>query len=138
MPHVRNSMVKVPGVVSPKPFDGGRDISPSRKGGQLAFDEILQHQIVHERDRLHFSGHALQRISQRNVVISQEDLEKIRSGVKAARDKGARETLLVYKDHAFVVSVENRTVITARPMNDLSVYTKIDSAVIIGRRERPV
>jgi flagellar operon protein len=110
--------------------------SPSPESGKASkpgFHDILQREVHRGNASIRFSGHALQRIFQRNISISREDLEKIQCGVEAAREKGARDTLLLYKDHAFVVSVENRTVITARPADSLNVYTSIDSAVVIGR-----
>lgn len=135
MSQVHNSVIGTPGRISPAKT--GKVSKPVSTQDGASFDEVLRRQMSRGSEKLRFSGHALQRISQRNMAISPSDLEKIRSGVEAAREKGARDTLLVYKDHAFVVSVENRTVITARPMDDLSVYTKIDSAVVIGR-DRPV
>ena len=54
------------------------------------------------------------------------------AAVDRAAAKGARESLVLVDDTAFVVSVRNRTVITAvdrARMRD-QVFTNIDSAVI--------
>ena len=50
-----------------------------------------------------------------------------------AAAKGARSSLLVMKDVALIVSVTNRTVITAVDGSSLkdNVFTNIDSAVIV-------
>jgi flagellar operon protein len=47
--------------------------------------------------------------------------------------KGGRESLILRPDAAFVVSVPNRTVITAMGRDELkdNVFTQIDSAVMI-------
>jgi len=53
--------------------------------------------------------------------------------VSKAAAKGARESLILLDDKAFVVSVRNRTVITAVDGEHLkeNVFTNIDSAVIV-------
>ena len=47
--------------------------------------------------------------------------------------KGARESLIYMNDLAFVVSVKNRTVITAMdgPSAKENIFTNIDSAAIL-------
>ena len=59
-----------------------------------------------------------------------KNLEKAMDKVEA---KGARESLLLYKEMAFVASVRNRTIITAVGQRDAkeNIFTNIDSAVII-------
>jgi flagellar operon protein len=48
-------------------------------------------------------------------------------------EKGGKESLLVTQDAAFVVSVENRTIITVMDQSELrdNVFTKIDSAMLL-------
>jgi flagellar operon protein len=50
-----------------------------------------------------------------------------------AEAKGARESLMVMGDTAFIVNIPNRTVITAVNSGQLkdNVFTNIDSAVIV-------
>ena len=50
-----------------------------------------------------------------------------------AAGKGARESLVLMNELAFVVSVPNRTVITAMTGNSMkgNVFTQIDSAVVV-------
>jgi flagellar operon protein len=50
--------------------------------------------------------------------------------VARAREKGARESLVLLDELAFVVSIRNRTVITALQPSTEGVFTSIDSAVI--------
>lgn len=59
-------------------------------------------------------------------------MARLRHGVDLAAGKGARDAVVLVDDTAFVVSVRNRTVITAvdsAHMRD-QVFTNIDSAVI--------
>ena len=59
-------------------------------------------------------------------------LGRLSEGVGRAASKGSRDSLVLVDGTAFVVSVSNRTVITAvgsEHMKD-NVFTNIDSAVI--------
>jgi flagellar operon protein len=82
---------------------------------------------------LRFSAHALQRMDQRGIVLSPAELDKIRGAVDVAAAKGSRSSLVLLEERAFVISVPNRTVITALEGDALrdQVVTQIDSAVIL-------
>lgn len=98
-------------------------VSPADK---TAFQEILQ-------DRLKVSGHAATRLQSRNIELDATQWERVMDGVQRAADKGAKESLVMIDDVALVVSVKNRTVITAVDQASLreNVFTNIDSAVIV-------
>jgi flagellar operon protein len=83
-------------------------------------------------EKLKFSSHAIGRLADRGVVLSGEKAERLLRAVDAAEGKGARESLVLLDELAFVVSVKNRTVITACDTSSLKegVFTKIDSAVL--------
>jgi flagellar operon protein len=80
------------------------------------------------------------RLQMRNITLSLDDLNKLRDAVDRAEAKGAREALVLMsrpsreQDLALVVSVKNRTVITAMDGDSLkdNVFTNIDSAVIVS------
>jgi len=92
------------------------------------FDEILQQEI----GRLRFSRHAQERIESRNLTLDQRDITLLEGAVDRAEQKGAQDSLVFLRDMAFIVSVKNRTVVTALDGENLreNVFTKIDSAVI--------
>ena len=79
-----------------------------------------------------FSGHALQRIERRGIDVSPQTLVRLQEGVARAAGKGARDSVVLVDGTAFVVSVKNRTVITAVDPGHMRdhVFTNIDSAVI--------
>ena len=83
-------------------------------------------------EKLKFSGHAIDRLADRGVVLSNEKAERLLKAVDAAEVKGAKDSLVLLDELAFVVSVKNRTVITACDTASLKegVFTKIDSAVL--------
>jgi flagellar operon protein len=58
---------------------------------------------------------------------------KVSDAVDKADAKGVEDTLVLTKDAALIVSVKNRTIITAMDRNQLTgnVFTNIDGAVIV-------
>ncbi len=103
---------------------------PVAPKGVASFQQTLQK----EQERVKFSQHALQRLASRKIELDQSQLQRLEQAVGKAAQKGARESLvLMQPDLAFVVSVRNRTVITAVDGDSMkeNVFTNIDSAVIV-------
>lgn len=116
-----------------RPITQSQDTSTKKVADKdVAFDEILKGRITHKQS-IKFSGHAQKRIRTRNINLTLQDLNKIENAVSKAADKGAGESLLIMDDLALIVSVKNRTVITAFDGDNLrdNVFTNIDSAVIV-------
>jgi flagellar operon protein len=84
-------------------------------------------------DRLKVSSHAQTRLQSRNIDLDQSAWDRVMMGVDKAAAKGAKESLVLVDDVALVVSVKNRTVITAVDKASLkdNVFTNIDSAVVV-------
>ncbi len=106
---------------------------PQRAGqkGQATFKELLENHIA--AGGIKFSAHAQQRLTSRNIQLTQADLAKISNAVERAARKGSSDSLIMMDNLAFVVSVKNKTVITAMDESNMKehVFTNIDSAVII-------
>lgn len=96
------------------------------------FKDMFSQELARSRD-VTFSRHAQQRLFSRGIFLSEENLTRLADAIDKAQDKGGRETLILSADTAYVVSVENRTIITAFDREDLrqGVVTSIDSAVIL-------
>lgn len=79
-----------------------------------------------------FSKHALQRLERRQLSVDPGTMERLTDGLQRAAGKGSRDAVVLVDDTAFVVSVKNRTVITAVGRDQMKdhVFTNIDSAVI--------
>lgn len=79
-----------------------------------------------------FSSHAQERLRARGISLSESDLKKLEGAVDSVAQKGGRESLIMMGDAALVVSVTNRTVITAMDRAGMqgNVFTNIDSAVV--------
>ena len=80
-----------------------------------------------------FSQHAQDRLKARNISFSANDLANLEGAVNSVARKGGKESLIMVGDAALVVSVKNRTVVTAMDRSQMkgNVFTNIDSAVII-------
>ena len=79
-----------------------------------------------------WSAHAVQRLSQREISVTPDMQQRLEGAVDRLAAKGGRESVVLMDRMAFVVSVPNRTVITAvdqTAMRD-QVFTNIDSAVL--------
>lgn len=115
---------------------GTTGVSPSetvQKSGEGSFAEALQ-QKIEEKQGVEFSKHAMQRISERNIDITENGtLDRLNKGVEIAADKGSQDALILVGDNAFVVSVRNNKVITTIAQEELkgNIFTNIDSTVII-------
>lgn len=100
------------------------------KGRGASFEEVFAQEIA--RGGLKFSAHAEKRLASRSIPLSPDELANLSNAVDRAAAKGARESLIIVGSTAFLVSVRNRTVITAIDGESLkeNVFTNIDSAVI--------
>ncbi len=95
------------------------------------FQSIFQQTIAAQKE-VKFSAHALKRLESRQIKMSPEDMARLNEAVDRAEAKGARESLILMDQLALIVSIKNRTVITAVDGQSLkeNVFTNIDSAVI--------
>ena len=80
-----------------------------------------------------FSQHAQDRLKARNINFSANDLANLEGAVNSVAQKGGKESLVMMGDSALVVSIKNRTVVTAMDRAQMkgNVFTNIDSAVVI-------
>lgn len=110
---------------------GNSATSGANNAESTSFQELFQKEMV-TRSEVKFSAHALKRLESRNIKMTQDDLNLLNDAVNRAEAKGARESLVLMEDLALIVSVKNRTVITAVDGQSIkeNVFTNIDSAVI--------
>ena len=110
---------------------GNPAVSPPKRDEKSAssFADVLASQ---ER-KVKFSKHANERLRDRRIDLSDQELAKLDDTVERMAAKGARESLIYMNDLAFVVSVKNRTVITAMDGTSVkeNIFTNIDSAAIL-------
>jgi len=80
-----------------------------------------------------FSKHLLERINRRNLQVGPDETQKLSEAIDKAEAKGSKDSLVLLNDLAFIVSVQNRKVVTAMDKNNMNegVFTNIDSAIIM-------
>jgi flagellar operon protein len=123
-------------------------LQPQRESGTPArtekagpdFRRLLSESLAGERPpestvpgSLKFSAHALNRIKDRSISMGADLVSRLEQAVDTAAQKGAKESLILSDDAAFIVSVKNKTVITVVDRNQMNgnVFTNIDSTVVI-------
>lgn len=104
------------------------DVKPAN---HLSFLQALDE--AKSSKELTFTKHATNRLTDRNILLSDEQLNRLEQGVNLAGQKGIKESLVLLDNLAFIVNTKNNTVITAMSSDNTSenVYTNIDGAVII-------
>lgn len=100
------------------------------KVNSASFKDILDQKLgINEGFKI--SNHAADRI--RDLNLDEEDMKKLDNGIKLAEEKGCKNSILVYRDVAFVTSIENRTIITAvqKERAKENVFTNVDSVLFL-------
>lgn len=100
---------------------------------QISFAQILSERAQRTQEPVKFSGHAMDRMKDRNISLTPEQMNKLNETVNQASMKGAKSSLIMLDNMALIVSIKNRTVITAIDENNMkeNIFTNIDSAAII-------
>lgn len=120
------------GVRGPLPVNGVHTTAPvSTKTIPGAFQAELDKQIA--KSNVIVSNHAKQRLEKRDIRLDESELKQIGDAISRVAAKGGKESLIFFKDTAFVVNVPNRTIITAVDHQSFkdNVFTNIDSALIL-------
>jgi flagellar operon protein len=132
--------VQQPGIIpgpAPRPVGHPVEIPPtSAPSFRSVFENASQAQpstAPSSTEQLKFSAHAMQRLQSRNISLTSDDVTKMNAMADKAAAKGAKNSLFIVRDVAMVVSIKNRTVITAVDSDSMkeNVFTNIDSAAII-------
>lgn len=116
----------------------GSHILPEKSGvkrakipSQNKFEDILNKKL--EDKKVKISQHAKNRMNMRNIHLDDQEIKKLENAIEKADNKGVKESLILMDNLAFVVSIKNRTVITAIDGPNLkeNVFTNIDGAIIV-------
>ena len=112
-----------------------RNVPVNTKTEGLKFEQVLEQtkQKSLLTGELKFSKHADLRLAQRNISLTDEQIQRLNEGAKKAGEKGINESLVIMDDLTFIVNVKNSTVVTAmdKESSKENVFTNIDGAVII-------
>ena len=113
-------------------ISGSKNNSNANLGVSKSFSDILDNEVYND-SQMKFSSHALKRMQERSITLSENELGKLKNAVSKAKDKGIRESLVVMRDIALIINIPNKTVITAVDGKNLkeNIFTNIDGAMFI-------
>lgn len=99
---------------------------------QGGFGGILK-KTIDEQQAVRFSAHALRRLEERDMPLTEQVINRLDNGIKQLQEKGARNSLVLIDETAYVVSVKNKTVVTAvnNAQSEQNVFTNIDGVAIV-------
>ena len=91
-----------------------------------SFTETLQNV-----QNVKFSSHAQKRLQSRDINLNSDNVSRLSDAIDKAEKRGGKSSLVMVDDLAFIVNVQNRTVVTALDASQRGegVFTQIDSVV---------
>lgn len=97
--------------------------SQASKGEKLglSFEDIL------------FSKHAEKRLQSRQIDLTQTEKTQLSGALENLEKKGARDSLVLMGELAFIVNIPSKTVVTALSRDQMKdqVFTNIDSTILV-------
>ncbi|WP_404817736.1 TIGR02530 family flagellar biosynthesis protein [Ureibacillus galli] len=97
-----------------------------------SFISHLQEAATSNRE-LKISKHANERLTERNIQISEQEWRVVSDKVFEARAKGVNQPLVLMEQAALIVSAKNATVITAMERTEAKnqLFTNIDGTIVL-------
>ena len=115
-----------------------KQVSNTQSSDGASFEQILLQKKLdavtqEDASKIVFSKHANERLNSRNIELNASQLKRLNEGIEQARSKNINESLVMMDNLAFIVNVNNNTVVTALTQESETshVFTNIDGAVII-------
>ena len=106
---------------------------PSIGAGQgTGFGALLQN-ALEDSQKVRFSKHAAARVEQRGIEVTDSLLNDLNQAVGKAREKGAKDVVVIGRQGAFIVNIPNNVVVTTMTSQEMkqNIFTNIDSAVLL-------
>ena len=108
-----------------------RTVQTGMPQGQSSFVSVLKQQLEAGSNTA-FSKHAVSRVMERQIDVSQNNLERLNQGVRLAQEKGLRDALILIDQNAYIVNAAAGRVVTVDGQASKgSVFTNIDGTVIV-------
>ena len=104
----------------------------TKTGANVQFADLLQKK-AEKTQSVQFSKHAAQRVRERGIVLTDGLLNDLNQAISKARDKGARDVVVIGESGAFIVNVPHNVVVTTMSGTEMkeNIFTNIDSAVLM-------
>lgn len=96
--------------------------------GATSFGDLFQ-KAVNEPTEFRISAHAQKRLTERNINMNPALQNSLSRAFTELEGKGARDSLVITREGAFVVNVPSRTLVTAMGIEEMrnGMVTNIDS-----------
>lgn len=94
------------------------------------FDSVLKE----AENRISFSKHAMKRLDERSIEITESQLGKLNSAIEMAQAKGIKDSLVLMDGKAFIVNIPSSTVVTVMDngeVNKQKVFSNLNGTVVI-------
>lgn len=99
--------------------------------GTTSFVDVLKQQLEAGSNTA-FSKHAVNRVMERQIDVSEQNLERLNQGMRLAQEKGLRDALILIDQDAYIVNAAAGRVVTVDgEARKGSVFTNIDGTVIV-------
>lgn len=135
----RTTLINTQAAQSTK--NASSSVKANAQGVSVDFKALLEQRISTKQQpaqpasqsEVVFSKHAMQRVTDRSIDVSEGTLTKLNDAVARASQKGVKDALILNGDSVFIVNTLNKTVITALKGSEMkdNVFTNIDGTVII-------
>jgi len=131
--------------IHPQPKTGGTQTSriPVGPAFEQSLDALLTPkpanqpvelptEVLGETQGVQFSKHAQNRMASRGLEVDAQEVARLETAVDELSKRGAKESLVLMNDRAYVVGVPKRTVITMMSKAEAmgQVFTNIDSTYV--------
>lgn len=90
-------------------------------------------QAMNQQSGLTASKHAIKRMEERGIHLDEGSWSKLEEKVIEAKKLGLKESLVLMKNSAFIVSANNQTIITAMSRKEASeqIFTNITGTIVL-------
>jgi flagellar operon protein len=107
-------------------------VGQQREGGveRVSFESLFQNAMEPKKDEeLRISSHAQKRLTERSIDMGAELKSSLKDALNELEAKGAKNSLVITNEGAFVMNVPNRTLVTAMGFEEMrdGIVTNIDS-----------
>lgn len=109
-------------------------VQPKNTASSQSKQSFVSHlQEATSNQELKISKHANERLSERNIQISEQEWQVVSDKVFEARSKGVNQPLVLMEQAALIVSAKNATVITAMERTEAKnqLFTNIDGTIVL-------
>lgn len=118
------SQISQPGAVKSK---SQGSVGASQGASREKFENALQ------SAEIQVSKHAQKRLEARSIELTDADRMQLNEALSTLTQKGARDSLVLMEDKAFIVNVPSKTIVTAMSKSQMKeqVFTNIDSTLLV-------